>query len=179
MHRLPGGEQVGDLALRVNVASFCALLTGGQRMARLRYLAGSAVIVAGIGFLTVSGLRQSTAAHTTLAALLEGDPAASSGRRLQLGGSHVEPGSIVWGPYRSRPAFVVTDGERSLRAEYVGKGMLPDTFRDGAQLVLEGRYDPGVRVFYADAVYAKCPARYEGGDYGQHRRAHGKAPGDA
>lgn len=141
-------------------------------MARVRFVAGALVIAAGMGYLFVSGVHQSAAAHTTVTALLEAQaPPVPASRRLQLGGSMVVPGSIVWDQYRSRPAFVVTDGQHTLRAQYVGNATLPDAFQDRAQLVLEGRYDAAARIFYAEVVYAKCPSKYEGQTYEGHIEA--------
>ena len=130
------------------------------------------VVAAGLALLMFTGLRQATATHTTLADLLDlvaGDGVGS--QRVQLGGSTVVPGSIAWDEYRSRPAFTVTDGEHTMRARYVGSAVLPDTFQDRAQVVLEGEYDARNGVFSADVVYAKCPSKYEGQDYEDQRQA--------
>jgi cytochrome c-type biogenesis protein CcmE len=144
-------------------------------MGRYRFVAGGLVIAGGIAFLIVTGVRQSASAHTTLAALLAAEqPATAAPRRLQLGGSSVVPGSIVWGQYRSRPSFTLTDGVHTLKAQYVGNGTLPDTFQDRATVVLEGRYDAAGQVFYAETVYAKCPSKYEGRSYEEHVNAHGE-----
>lgn len=50
---------------------------------------------------------------------------------------------------------------KSGRSMLVGyKGILPDTFRDGAELVLEGKL---IRpdYFEAHSVFAKCPTKYK------------------
>ena len=144
-------------------------------MGRLRFVAGGVIIAVGVGVLVLTGVRQSASAHTTLAGLLHAPPAGRAAlRRVQLGGSRVVPGSIVWGEFRSRPAFSITDGTRTLRAEYIGHATLPDTFQDGAPLVLEGRYDSTAEVFYAEVIYAKCPSRYEGLSYDRHLAARGQ-----
>ena len=113
-------------------------------MARFRFVVGGAIIAAGIGFLVVTAFHQSATRRTTLAELVAA-PAlrASSLERLQLGGGTVAPGSILWDEFRSRPEFTIRDGQHALRVRYVGHGVLPDTFRDSAQVVLEGRYDAG------------------------------------
>jgi cytochrome c-type biogenesis protein CcmE len=144
-------------------------------MGRFRFVAGGVVIAAGIAFLIVTGVQQSASAHATLAALVAAKrPVEATPRRLQLGGSTVVPGSIVWGEYRSRPTFSITDGVHTLRAQYVGNATLPDTFQDRAKVVLEGRYDAAAQVFYAETVYAKCPSKYEGQSYEGHIGAGGQ-----
>ncbi len=38
---------------------------------------------------------------------------------------------------------------------------VPDLFQDGAEVVVEGRMDPGAQVFVADLVLAKCPSKFQ------------------
>ena len=138
-------------------------------MRRHKFTLGSLVIAAGLIYLFVAGVQQSTATHMTLQTLMEG--ATDDGRRIQLGGSTVVSGSIEWDRYRSRPEFVITDGQHTLRVRYVGHAVLPDTFKDEALVVLEGEYDSADRVFAAEIVFAKCPSKYEGQSYEGHVQA--------
>lgn len=138
-------------------------------MRRFRFTLGAAVIAAGLLYLFVTGFQQSAAAQVDLATLLEQIGGHQlGGERVQLGGSTVVPGSIQWDEYRSRPEFTITDGDRTLRVRYTGNAVLPDTFQDRAQVVLEGRYDPAASTFDAQVVYAKCPSKYEGQNYEDH-----------
>jgi cytochrome c-type biogenesis protein CcmE len=43
---------------------------------------------------------------------------------------------------------------------YVGDETLPDTFVDGVQAVVEGKYDRS-GVFQADKIQAKCASKYQ------------------
>ena len=138
---------------------------------RYKFIVGSIVVTAGLAFLLITGVRQSAARHMTLDMLL--DPAAASevrDRRIQLGGCTVVAGSIDWDEYRHRPEFTITDGALDLRVRYTGNAVLPDTFRDQAQVVLEGRFSQPNR-FEADVVFAKCPSKYEGESYDDHVEA--------
>jgi len=38
---------------------------------------------------------------------------------------------------------------------------VPDLFKDGAEVVVEGRMDPRQQVFMADLVLAKCPSKFQ------------------
>jgi cytochrome c-type biogenesis protein CcmE len=38
---------------------------------------------------------------------------------------------------------------------------VPDMFKDGAEVVVEGRMDPSRQVFVADLVLAKCPSKFQ------------------
>ncbi len=138
-------------------------------MRRHKFTLGSLVIAAGLIYLFVAGVQQSTATHMTLQILMDGTIDAS--QRIQLGGSTVVPGSIEWDRYRSRPEFVITDGQHTLRVRYVGHAVLPDTFKDEALVVLEGEYHSADQVFAADTVFAKCPSKYEGQSYEGHVQA--------
>jgi cytochrome c-type biogenesis protein CcmE len=54
--------------------------------------------------------------------------------------------------------FAMSDGSQSMRVQY--HGVVPDTFVDGADVVVEGRLqDNG--TFVAHTMLAKCPSKYE------------------
>ena len=42
----------------------------------------------------------------------------------------------------------------------------PDLFKDGAEVVVEGRLATGSEVFHVDKVLAKCPSKFEGREAG-------------
>ena len=52
----------------------------------------------------------------------------------------------------------------SQNLEVVYRGLLPDTFKEGAEVVIEGRWDPEARHFEAGTLLAKCPSKYEKAD---------------
>jgi cytochrome c-type biogenesis protein CcmE len=56
--------------------------------------------------------------------------------------------------------FTVEDKakEHTLPVRYLGIDV-PDMFKDGAEVVVEGRYESG--RFMAERVMAKCPSKYE------------------
>jgi cytochrome c-type biogenesis protein CcmE len=56
--------------------------------------------------------------------------------------------------------FVLTEQGRDLAVSYVGRDPLPDTFKDGAQALVEGKLRPDNR-FVAEQVQAKCASKYE------------------
>lgn len=53
--------------------------------------------------------------------------------------------------------FTVADGAESMPVVY--GGTLPDTFKAGAQVVVEGKLTNG--VFKADNLFAKCPSKFQ------------------
>lgn len=138
-------------------------------MRRHKFTLGSLVIAAGLVYLFVAGVDQSTATHMTLQTLL--GKSLDEDQRIQLGGGTVVPGSIEWDTYHSRPEFTITDGEHTLKVRYVGNAVLPDTFKDKALVVLEGQYHQTDQTFSAEVVFAKCPSKYEGQSYEGHVQA--------
>lgn len=134
---------------------------------RRQFAIGSIIVAIGIAALLVMGVRQSSSRHMTLDVLLgEGHEVAE--RRIQLGGCVVVPGTIEWDEYRHRPEFQITDGESQISVRYTGNAVLPDTFQDRAQVVIEGHFRPDDGRFDAEVVFAKCPSKYEGQDYEDH-----------
>jgi cytochrome c-type biogenesis protein CcmE len=75
--------------------------------------------------------------------------------RIRIGGL-VLPGSVNFGASKD-VSFEVTDHKAELKVYYAG--VLPDLFRDGQGVVVEGRLRPG-GSFEADRVLAKHDARY-------------------
>ena len=85
-----------------------------------------------------------------------GDHTEWSGKTLQVHG-YVVPGSIG----RKRDAleyqFDLQRNGKTLRAYY--SGIVPDTFKDEAEVVLTGHLTPN--GFVASEMTAKCPSKYE------------------
>jgi cytochrome c-type biogenesis protein CcmE len=83
------------------------------------------------------------------------------GKRLQLHGRVVK-GSILRKPsgatYEYR--FQVENNGRTVPARHTG--LVPDTFKDEAEVVLKGKLLPeGTFQVAPDGVMAKCPSKYE------------------
>jgi cytochrome c-type biogenesis protein CcmE len=88
------------------------------------------------------------------------------GKQLQLHG-YIVPGSI----YRKRdsleykfkvqnsPARANTSDPHVVEASYTG--IVPDTFKDEAEVVLKGRLTPNGFHTDPNGVTAKCPSKYE------------------
>jgi cytochrome c-type biogenesis protein CcmE len=115
-----------------------------------------AVIVGTLIWLAVGGTTGNMTYYKTVAELGQlGNRA--EGKRLRVGGD-VEPGSIS----RSgrEVSFVLVQERRRLRVVYRGNEPLPDTFRDGAQALADGRMGSD-GVFRASQIQAKCASKYE------------------
>ena len=77
----------------------------------------------------------------------------------------VRPGSIAREPAQLITRFEITDPkdpEQTLSVVYRKAGV-PDTFKDNAEAVVEGRYTQD-GVFEAEVLFAKCPSKYKARD---------------
>lgn len=114
-----------------------------------------AVMVAAGGYLAYSGARSSMAYYLTVGELLD-RTAAVADSDLRVSGK-VALGSVQWDQVSGLLQFEATDGSRTLPIVY--RGVVPDTFKPGADVVVEGRYDG--RTFTAVRLFAKCPSKFE------------------
>jgi cytochrome c-type biogenesis protein CcmE len=119
----------------------------------------AAVLVAAFGGLLYSALSEGTAYYKHVDEVMT-DPQAWHGKNLQLHGFVVvvansirrKPNSLDW-------RFDVHSNGHVVRASY--NGMVPDTFKDDAEVVLKGRLSPEGFHVAPDGVMAKCPSKYE------------------
>ncbi len=114
------------------------------------------VVVGALVWLAVGGISEDKTYYKTVAELQLMGPKAL-GKRLRVAGD-VEPGSIVRNG--REVSFVLRQDKRTIPVVYEGTSPLPDTFRDGAQALADGRLGPN-NVFRANQVQAKCASKYE------------------
>jgi len=127
-----------------------------------KFVVGAALIVGTLGYLAYSGVAESKTYYHTIAELntLQG-PALR--QRMRVSGN-VRDGSIQH--LSGRVDFVLEEQGRGLDVSYVGRDPLPDTFKDGAQALVEGHRMPNGK-FVAEQVQAKCASKYEASPGGQ------------
>ena len=80
------------------------------------------------------------------------------GKPMQLHGFVVDK-SILQRPNTLDYRFKIRSGEYAVMADYTG--IVPDTFKDGAEVVLSGRLGPEGFKVDPNGVTAKCPSKYE------------------
>jgi cytochrome c-type biogenesis protein CcmE len=86
------------------------------------------------------------------------NPQAWQGKRLQLHGFVVD-GSLMQRPDTLDYKFQVQSNGKVVSARYTG--VVPDTFKDGAEVVLKGRLGPDGFAVEPNGVMAKCPSKYD------------------
>jgi cytochrome c-type biogenesis protein CcmE len=114
------------------------------------------LIVGSLVWLAFSGVKDTKTYYKTIPELDKMGPQAQ-GQKLRVGGD-VEPGSIV--KNGSRVSFQLHQGADTLKVVYLGSDPLPDTFKDNATALAEGRLASN-GVFEANHIQAKCASKYE------------------
>jgi cytochrome c-type biogenesis protein CcmE len=124
---------------------------------KLKFIAGTAIVLGAVMTLAISGLEESKAYYQTVSELKQMGVKAE-GRRIRVAGN-VVPGTIE----RHEEGVVTFDIDYEgdvLPVRYVGRGPLPDTLVDRAQAVAEGTLVAD-GSFEATLVQAKCASKYE------------------
>ena len=131
-----------------------------------------AAIVGTLAWLAAGGISDTSTYYKTVAELKQMGPDALT-KRLRVGGD-IAQGSIHRSGREVR--FVLKQDAETLAILYNGIEPLPDTFRDGAQALADGRMGPD-GVFLAKKIQAKCASKYEAkpGQYGKPAPAGNKA----
>jgi cytochrome c-type biogenesis protein CcmE len=113
------------------------------------------LIVGSLVWLAVGGISDTKAYYKTIPELQKMGSWAQT-HRLRVSGD-VKPGSIV--KTGTQVNFVLRESGQTLNVVYTGMDPLPDTFRDNAQALADGRLRPD-GVFQANQIQAKCASKY-------------------
>jgi len=116
-----------------------------------------AVIVGSLLWLATAGISGSQTYYKTIAELFQMGSSAQS-RHVRVGGD-VQANSIVRSNGVVYFTLVGEQDKTSLKVAYEGRDPLPDTFKDGAQALADGRLGPD-NVFHASEIQAKCASKY-------------------
>jgi len=127
--------------------------------ATTKFLIGGALVLGTSGYLMASSI-QGTAQYyltpTELATKVKTD-ASFLDRGVKVG-ARVVNGTIQRDPSGRALSFRMTDGAQTYAVAY--RGIAPDTFTDGVDVVVEGKLD-AAGTFHAKTLLAKCASRYE------------------
>ena len=125
---------------------------------KAKFVAGITAVLVALGYLAVSGFEAGKSYYITASELSEmGDRA--HGLRLRVAGT-VAAGTIEQEGFVTR--FVLEQAGTTVPIVYTGKEPLPDTFKDGAQAVVDGELAKS-GTFEAKKIQAKCASKYEAG----------------
>ena len=126
---------------------------------RGKFILGAGMVILTVGFLMAEGIKDTGVYFLMPAELAE--RVASDASMYDVGirvGGTVVAGSIQRDVATMTLEFEVTDGEATFPVTY--QGLVPDTFMDDGEVVVEGRLSPEGTI-HATTVLAKCGSRYE------------------
>jgi len=124
-------------------------------MAPIKIVAAAVVVLATVGWLAYTGVRDTKSYYCTIAELNAMGGKAYT-RNLRVAGN-VQPGSIQRSGTNAR--FVLLEQGLTLQVNYQGAEPPPDTFKDDAQALAVGTYGRD-GVFHATQLQAKCASKY-------------------
>lgn len=126
---------------------------------RLKFVLIGFGIVATMGFMLVVGTQKPDGGFAYYVTVKEYVEKGARSGHFRVNGN-VAPGSIVRKPDGQRVLFTIVDAEGGPALEVDYSGVIPDTFVEEANVVVEGRSrEDG--VFSATTLLAKCPSKYE------------------
>jgi len=117
----------------------------------VRWLGLGAVLVACLGYLIFAATGSSAEYYQTISEM-RSHPSSGDVRVL---GTVQDDVARSDGGFRVR--FTAAEGGQSMRVDY--QGTLPDIFRPGIPVVVEGKMGSD-GIFHAKALQAKCPSRF-------------------
>jgi len=108
-----------------------------------------------IGYLVYAGIRDTMLYYLTVSELIQQGTQSPNGG-VRVGGKVIE-GSIIWNPKDLRLRFIIRDDRATLPVVY--QGVVPDSFKQGRKVIVEGIYADG--VFTASQIMPTCASKYE------------------
>jgi cytochrome c-type biogenesis protein CcmE len=123
---------------------------------KTKFIIGGAIIALAIVYLIYTGV-QSSAAYFLTVEELYAKGTAMENRTVRVAGK-VDAATI---DFNNRDLILQFDvmSENGQRMHVLFNGPKPDQMREGAEAILEGKYDG--QVFTAQSLLLKCPSRYE------------------
>ncbi|MBN2529722.1 MAG: cytochrome c maturation protein CcmE [Deltaproteobacteria bacterium] len=115
------------------------------------------VIVGAIAWLAASSFEESMIYYKTVEETLA-ERSEFEKTPVRVNGLLV-PKSILQKPGTDQFRFQLEKNDVVLEIEYAG--ILPDTMREGKELVVEGTLIPGKNTLNATEILTKCPSKYE------------------
>ena len=121
-----------------------------------KFVALIAIVIGTLVWLATASISDNKTYYKTITELSKmGDQA--YGKKLRVGGD-IENGSIK--RIGREVQFTLVQDKVKLKVAYTGSDPLPDTFKDGAQALADGKLDKD-GVFRTAQIQAKCASKYE------------------
>lgn len=121
------------------------------------FIVGGLVILAAVIYLVYANTQANAAYYMTVAELRHCTNCTTQAVRVA---GIIQQGSIVRNDAKQQISFMIADGSGSQPLSVVYSGIVPDIFRPGIQVVVEGHYS-GQGPFRAQTLLAKCPSKFQ------------------
>jgi len=115
-----------------------------------------AAVIGIIGYLIASGFEDTTVAYYQKVDELKALGASADGKNYRVSGQ-VIAGSVARADDGLSMTFTIDELGNKMDVSY--HGIIPDTFKEGAGVLLEGKYIDG--RFEATNIMTKCASKYE------------------
>lgn len=123
------------------------------------YLVALVLFLGGLGYLLYSGLGENTSYFLNVSEALAMKPADLTKARLF---GTVAAGGITRPQDAMGVTFTLVDKDQAAKTIRVDfKGAVPDTFKPGAEVIVEGGVNPASGDFAANTLMTKCPSKYQ------------------
>src|SRR2546430_261508 len=123
----------------------------------LSFILGGLAILAAIAYLVYANTQANAVYYMTVSELKSCTSFACTTQSVRVAGV-VQAGTIVRNDQTQTVHFVITQGAQALPVVY--SGIVPDIFRPGIEVVVEGHY-PGHGAFQALTLLTKCPSKFQ------------------
>ena len=122
---------------------------------RLKLVIAGVVLVGAVAYLALAGLREGWVYHVEVDKYVQTPDLQQ--QRVRLVGK-VAADDLVSNPGKMSATFTLAGATSSVRVAY--HGAVPDLFKAGAEVVVEGRRD-AIGTFQADVLMTKCASKYQ------------------
>ena len=129
--------------------------TRRKRRLPISFVLGGLAILGAVIYLVIANTQANSVYYMTVSELK--NCASCTTQSVRVAGV-VEAGSVVNDDAHQQMRFTIADGGQSLQVVY--SGIVPDIFRPGITVVVEGLY-AGHGPFHAQTLLAKCPSKFQ------------------
>ncbi len=124
---------------------------------RKKFLIGGLIVFLAIGYLGYTGFTGAATYYYTVGELLaQGN--STYGENVRVNGQ-AAPGSVEQEPGGFTLRFIMADVDGGKSLPVVYQGVVPDTFKVGNEVVVEGHLNSN-GIFQANTIMPKCPSKY-------------------
>lgn len=131
-----------------------------MKKSALKLIVAGTLIMAGGGYLLFSSMGSSMVYYYTVDEVLSNE-ADFSERGVRISG-WVKPETVRLADDGKGIEFKTINRETGSSMQVDYQGIVPDTFKENSEVVVEGIWDSEAERFHASVLLAKCPSKYEG-----------------